>query len=76
MAKTVDLTESRQTEVLVVAWVMTGAAILTVGIKLFARAKIVHVIGWDDFFIFLSLVQTSERSRKGVKLMQLRYSAS
>jgi hypothetical protein len=36
---------------------MTGAAILTVGIKLFARAKIVHVIGWDDFFIFLSLVR-------------------
>jgi hypothetical protein len=57
MAETVDLTESRQMEVLAVAWVRTGAAILTVGIKLFARAKIVHVIGWDDFFIFLSLVR-------------------
>jgi hypothetical protein len=57
MAESVDLTESRQTEVLVVAWVTTGAAILTVGIKLFARAKIIHVIGWDDFFIFLSLVR-------------------
>jgi hypothetical protein len=76
MAETVDLTESRQTEVLVVAWVMTGAAIFTVGIKLFARAKIVHVIGWDDFFIFLSLVRRPERSRRRLKLTQLRYSAS
>ena len=56
MAESVDLTENRQTEVLVVAWVMTGAAVMTVGIKLFARARIVHVVGWDDFFIFLSLV--------------------
>jgi hypothetical protein len=53
---TTDLSDSRQTEVLVVAWVMTGAAIFTVGVKLFARAKIVRVVGWDDFFIFLSLV--------------------
>ena len=36
MAESVNLTENRQTEVLVVAWVMTGAAVLTVGIKLFA----------------------------------------
>ncbi|CAN9437529.1 unnamed protein product [Alternaria sp. RS040] len=56
MSQSVDPTENRQTEVLVVAWVMTGAAVLTVGIKLFARARIVHVIGWDDFFIFLSLI--------------------
>ena len=33
MAESVDLTENRQTEVLVVAWVMTGAAVMTVGIK-------------------------------------------
>ena len=52
----VDPNESRQTEVLVVAWVMTGLAIFTVGVKLFARVKIVQVIGWDDFFIFFSLV--------------------
>jgi hypothetical protein len=58
MAETVDLTESRQTEVLAVAWVTTGLAILTVSIKLFARVKLVRVIGWDDFFIFLSLVQS------------------
>jgi hypothetical protein len=58
MAEYVDLTENRLTEVLVVAWFMTGAAILLVGIKLFARAKIVHVVEWDDFFIFLSLVSS------------------
>jgi hypothetical protein len=55
MAETVDLSESRQTEVLIVAWVTTGTAILTVAIKLFARAKIIRVIGWDDFFIFTHL---------------------
>jgi hypothetical protein len=32
----VDPDESRQTEILVVAWTMTGLAIFTVGVKLFA----------------------------------------
>jgi hypothetical protein len=65
----VDLNESRQTEVLVVGWVMTGTAISTVAIKLFARAQIVKVIGWDDVFIMFSLVSrrvvavTMSRSR-------------
>jgi hypothetical protein len=53
---TVDPTESRQAEIVVVAWVFTGIAIATVALKLFARAHIVKVVGWDDFFIFLSLV--------------------
>jgi hypothetical protein len=53
----VDFNESRQGEVSIVAWVTTGAAILTVGVKLFARAKIVQVVGLDDLFIFLSLVR-------------------
>jgi hypothetical protein len=35
---------------------MTGAAFATVGVKLFARAKIVRVVGWDDFFIVFSMV--------------------
>jgi hypothetical protein len=57
MEKTIaDLHESRQDEVLVVAWLTTGAAIITVAIKLFARAQIVKVIGWDDVFIVFSLV--------------------
>lgn len=54
-------TESRQTEILVVAWVMTGLAICTVAFKLFARVKVVKIIGWDDFFIILSLVSSSLR---------------
>jgi len=53
---TSNLTDSRQTEVLLVAWVMTGAAFLTVCVKLFARVKIVQVVGLDDFFIVLSMV--------------------
>lgn len=58
MADSVDLSENRQTEILLVAWTMTGAAILTVAIKLFARVRLVHVIGWDDLFIILSLVRS------------------
>jgi hypothetical protein len=50
---TANLSDSRQTEVLVVAWVMTSAAILTVCVKLFARVKIIRVVGWDDFFIIM-----------------------
>lgn len=53
-----DLTDSRQTEVLVVAWTMTGAAILIVAVKIFTRVKIVQIIGWDDFFIIFSLVRS------------------
>jgi hypothetical protein len=52
----VDLDENRQDEVLVVAWVTTGVAIITVAVKLFTRAQIVKVIGWDDVFIVFSLV--------------------
>lgn len=52
----INLEQSRQSEILVVAWVMTGTAIFMVCLKLFARATIVHVVGWDDFFIILSVV--------------------
>lgn len=54
--KAVDLTEDRQSEVLLVAWITTGAALLTVAIKIFTRLRVVKVIGWDDFFIVLSMV--------------------
>jgi hypothetical protein len=53
---TVDLTENRQSEILIIAWVMTGAALSTVATKLFTRLRIIRVIGWDDFFIVLSTV--------------------
>jgi hypothetical protein len=64
-----NMAESRQTEVLCVAWIMTGAAIFTVGVKLFARAKIVRVVGWDDFFIIFSMVSlryVSDHTRPGL----------
>ncbi|KAL4784455.1 hypothetical protein BJX76DRAFT_220143 [Aspergillus varians] len=49
----VDFSESRAVEVNVVAWVFTGIAIGTVGLK-FAARHMVHRLGWDDFFIFFS----------------------
>ncbi|KAM0816104.1 putative Integral membrane protein [Seiridium cardinale] len=53
----VDLTESRSSEIITIASIFTGIATATVGLKIFARANIdVHTVGWDDFFIFLSLV--------------------
>jgi hypothetical protein len=46
--------------------VFTGIAIVTVSMKLFARSQIVKQLGWDDFFIFLSMVRTlSNQSRGG-----------
>ncbi|KAK8097198.1 hypothetical protein PG999_013142 [Apiospora kogelbergensis] len=51
----VDFNENRQVEIHLVAWICTTIAILVVALKLFARARIVKMIGWDDFFIFLSM---------------------
>lgn len=51
----VDFSQSRQTEVHLVGWVFTGIAIATVGLKVTAR-HMLHRLGWDDFFIFYSLV--------------------
>lgn len=48
--------EDRGLELLVVIWVFTILAIGVVGLKIFTRAHILHALGWDDFFIFLSLV--------------------
>jgi hypothetical protein len=53
----VDFSESRGTEVNVIAWVFTSIAIATVFLKLFARAQTAKRLGWDDFFIFASLVR-------------------
>ena len=52
------MTESRAAQVIAIAWVFTGIAVATVALKLFARAHVVKVVGWDDFFIFFSLVST------------------
>ncbi|KAK8085555.1 hypothetical protein PG997_006826 [Apiospora hydei] len=51
----VDFNESRQLEINLVAWICTGVAIAVVFFKLFVRARVTKIVGWDDFFIFLSL---------------------
>jgi hypothetical protein len=57
----VDLTESRGTEINAIGWVFTGIAIATVFLKLYVRAQVVkRGLGWDDFFIFFSLVSKSK----------------
>ena len=55
----VDFDESRGVEINVIGWVFTGIAIATVGLKLFARGHIANKLGWDDFFIFFSMVGIS-----------------
>ena len=57
MSTIVEANDDRQKEVLIVAWVTTGAALVTVAIKIFTRLRIVRVIGWDDFFIVFSMVR-------------------
>lgn len=52
----VDHSESRAAEVNAIGWVFTGVAIAAVSLKLFARIDSKR-FGWDDFFIFLSLVR-------------------
>jgi hypothetical protein len=52
----VDFNETRAKEINICAWVFTGIAIGTVLLKLTTRAH-VKKLGWDDFFIFLSLVR-------------------
>jgi hypothetical protein len=57
----VDFNESRGVEINVIGWVFTGIAIATVGLKLFARGHLSNNLGWDDFFIFFSMVSTVSR---------------
>lgn len=59
-SQNVDLTEDRQSKVLIVAWVTTGAASVTVAIKIFTRSRVVRIIGWDDFFVVFSMVNLCE----------------
>lgn len=61
----VDFNENRQLEINLVAWICTAIAIAVVGLKLFAKARIVKVIGWDDFFIFFSMVSREGPFQKG-----------
>jgi hypothetical protein len=61
MYAVVQANDDRQKEVLIVAWVTSGASLVTVAIKIFTRLRIVRVIGWDDFFIVFSMVRDNCR---------------
>jgi hypothetical protein len=52
----VDFSETRAAQLHAVGWVFTGIAIVAGVLKLFARMETVKRVGWDDFFIFFSLV--------------------
>lgn len=52
----VDFSESRAIQINVIGWVCTGIAIATTSLKIFTRIEIVKQPGWDDVFIFFSLV--------------------
>ncbi|XEV00156.1 hypothetical protein FSHL1_005443 [Fusarium sambucinum] len=49
-------TDSRQTQLCLVAWIFTGMAIVTVLTKLFTTIVIFQRPGWDDLLILLSLI--------------------
>lgn len=58
MATSSNLGESRGAEIIIVAWVFTGISIVVAGLRLFVKARISKELGWDDFFILLSMVRT------------------
>ncbi|ROW04361.1 hypothetical protein VSDG_00915 [Cytospora chrysosperma] len=47
--------ESRGAEIIIVAWVFTGIAIVVAALRFFVKARISKELGWDDFFILLSM---------------------
>ncbi|RGP62297.1 hypothetical protein FSPOR_9342 [Fusarium sporotrichioides] len=49
-------TDSRQTQLCLVAWIFTGMAIVTVLTKLFTTIVIFRRPGWDDLLIVVSLI--------------------
>jgi hypothetical protein len=52
----VDFSETRAADLHAVGWVFTGIAIVAGVLKLFARMETARRVGWDDFFIFFSVV--------------------
>ncbi|KAI1633662.1 hypothetical protein F4809DRAFT_622384 [Biscogniauxia mediterranea] len=48
--------EDRGPELLAIIWVFTSLAIIAVLLKFVSRAHILHALGWDDFFILLSVI--------------------
>ncbi|RGP67534.1 hypothetical protein FLONG3_8460 [Fusarium longipes] len=55
--ETVDVpTDSKQTQLCLIAWIFTGMAIVTVLTKLYTTVLVFRRPGWDDLMIFLSLI--------------------
>ena len=52
----VDFSQTRAAEINVIGWVFTGVAIAAVSLKIFTRMESKRA-GWDDFFIFFSMVR-------------------
>ncbi|KAK6206642.1 hypothetical protein LQW54_007594 [Pestalotiopsis sp. IQ-011] len=48
--------DNRGPELLGLIWIFTTVSIATVALKLFTRRRFLQGLGWDDFFIFLSLI--------------------
>lgn len=49
--------DDRGSELLAIIWIFTVLAVITVSLKIFTRAQILHALGVDDIFIFISLVK-------------------
>lgn len=52
----VDYDETRAVDINAVGWAFTGIAIAAVFLKIFTRVESKRA-GWDDFFIFFSMVR-------------------
>lgn len=63
----VNIDDNRQLGLQVAAWFCTGTAACTVAMKLFTKARIVKMVGWDDFIILLSLVSGPEPAGRGLR---------
>ena len=59
----------------VCALLLIGAC-LTVALRLYARALVVHRLGWDDGFIFLALVCCSQPSRQLQFSLKLKFTGN
>ena len=64
------MADDRGPELLVISWVFTGLALVTVALKVFYRAHVLK-LGWDDFFILFSLV--SQRCKTSRTLLMLTF---
>lgn len=55
MVASSKLDESRGADIIIVAWVFTGIAIVVAALRFFVKARISKELGWDDFFILMSM---------------------